>query len=67
MIDKKIKRFFLVSIICGVIVCAAIFTYVTLYMSKSTEKSIETISEIYMSEVNLQIQQKFDSITNWNR
>lgn len=64
MIDKKIKRFFLVSIICGVIVCAAIFTYVTLYMSKSTEKSIETISEIYMSEVNLQIQQKFDSITN---
>lgn len=64
MIDKKIKKFFLVSIICGVIVCLGVFTWVTFYMSRSTEKSIEAISEIYMAEVNLQIQQKFDSITN---
>ena len=64
MIDKKIKIFFRNSIICGLIVCAAVFTWVTLYMSRSTERSIEDISEIYMAEVNLQIQQKFDSITN---
>lgn len=64
MIDKKIKIFFRNSIICGLIVCFVVFTWTTYYMSKSTERSIEDISEIYMAEVNLQIQQKFDSITN---
>lgn len=63
-IDKQIKNFFKVSIVCGLIVCSVVFTWVTYYMATSTERTIEDISEIYMSEVNLQIEQKFDSITN---
>lgn len=60
--DKQIKRFFTLSIICGLAVCTIVVSLVTIYMERSTQKSIENISEIYMEEVNSQIQQKFKSI-----
>lgn len=64
MLDKKIKRFFEVSIVTVFIVCLSVFTGVILYMQKQTENSIEDISGIYMEEVSFQIQQKFASITD---
>ncbi len=62
IMDKKIKRFFAMSIVIGLVVCVIVVSFVTVYMGKSTEGSIEDISEIYMTEVNSQIQQKFKSI-----
>ena len=64
MLDKKIKRFFAVSIASVLIVCAVVFTWAILYMQKQTENSVEDISGIYMEEVSFQIQQKFASITD---
>ena len=61
--DRKIKKFFVISIISVLIVCSAVFSWTILYMQKQTENSIEDISEIYMEEVSFQIQQKFASIT----
>lgn len=61
--DRKIKKFFVVSIISVLIVCSVVFSWTIFYMQKQTENSIEDISEIYMEEVSFQIQQKFASIT----
>lgn len=55
MLDKKIKRFFAVSIASVLIVCAVVFTWAILYMQKQTENSVEDISGIYMEEVSFQI------------
>lgn len=60
--DKKIKRFLWSSFIGISIVCVAVFVWLTMYMSGKTEKTIVDVSEIYLSEMNLQIQQKFRSI-----
>ncbi len=64
MLDKKIKRFFVASIISVLVVCLAVFAGIIWYMQNQTEISVVDISEIYMSEVSRQIQQKFDSITS---
>lgn len=63
VLTKKIKTFFAISIISVLIVCTSVFSTVILFMQKQTETSVEDISQIYMEEVGLQIQQKFTSIT----
>lgn len=63
MLDRKIKRFFTMSVVSVLIVCSVVFSWTIFYMQRQTENSIEDISEIYMEEVSFQIQQKFASIT----
>lgn len=60
--DKKINRFFLCSFVSVVIVFVAVFAGLTVFMSHKTTESIIEVSDIYMSEMNAQIQQKFRSI-----
>lgn len=60
--EKKIKKFILMSCIGVVSVCIIVFVSLTLFMSKKTKDSVTDIGEIYMSEVNNQLEQKFDSI-----
>ncbi len=62
--DKKIIRFLCLSFFSVMIICIVVFFTLSVFMSNNTEKSIEKISQIYMSEVSEQIQQKFDSIIN---
>ncbi len=62
--DKKVIKLFRRSIIGVFIICIAVFGYMTLIMSYNTEESIEEISNVYMSEMNQQIQQKFQTITS---
>ena len=64
MLDKKVKRFFIFSVISVLIVCGVVFVSVTLFMSGQTEASVEEINNFYMSEMSRQIQQKFDSVTS---
>ncbi len=62
MLNKRIKNFFLGSIISAVAICIVVFGWAIAYMRTQTEHSVKEISEIYMAEVSRQIQQKFDSI-----
>ena len=59
---KNIKVFLRNSFICVISVCIVVFIYLLFIMAKSTESTIDEISEIYMSEMNVQIRQKFSSI-----
>lgn len=62
--SKELKRYFAYSVICAVIVCMIVFVGLGIFMSGQTQKSISDISSIYMSEMNEQLQQKFNSITD---
>lgn len=59
---KKIKKFLKQSFIAMIVICIVVFAWMTLYMSEKTEESIVDVSNIYLSEMNLQLQQKFSSI-----
>ena len=63
MLDRKIKKFFTVSIISVLLMCTVVFGWAIVYMQEQTETSVQDISQIYMSEVSRQIQQKFEVIT----
>ncbi|MFG6329616.1 MAG: response regulator [Lachnospiraceae bacterium] len=62
--DKKIIRFLRLSFIIMVIVCISIFAVLVGFMSQRTRESVNKICDIYMSEINGQIQQKFHVITD---
>ena len=62
--DKKIIRFLRLSFIIMVIVCISIFAVLAGFMSQRTRESVNKICDIYMSEINGQIQQKFHVITD---
>lgn len=62
--DKKIIHFLRLSFAVMVIVCISIFAVLAVFMSQRTRDSVNEISDIYMSEINGQIQQKFHAITD---
>lgn len=62
--DKKIIRFLRLSFIAMVAVCIMIFGILSMFMSRRIRDSVNQISDIYMSEINSQIQQKFHVITD---
>ncbi|MDE7432827.1 MAG: response regulator, partial [Lachnospiraceae bacterium] len=62
--DKKIKKFLWCSFIGVIIISAVIFTWLMIFMQKKTDASIAEVGEIYLSEMNKQLQQKFQSITD---
>lgn len=62
--DKKIIRFLRLSFAVMVIVCIMVFAVLALFMSEKTRDSVNKISDIYMSEINGQIQQKFHVISD---
>ena len=62
--EKRIKNFLRGSFVLVIVVCTIVFLGLTHVMTQKTEQSISEISEIYMSEMNLQLRQKFYSIIN---
>lgn len=60
--DKKVINFFAHSVMSVIIVCIAVFVWLTIFMARKTEESIQEVSNTYMAEVNQQIQQKFRAI-----
>lgn len=62
--DKKIKKLLGWSFSGVIIVCIIVFVWLILFMTKKTKESVTEVSEIYMSEMNKQVQQKFQSIIN---
>lgn len=62
--DKKIKKLLGWSFSGVIIVCIIVFVWLILFMTKKTKESVTEVSEIYMSEINKQVEQKFQSIIN---
>ncbi len=60
--DKKMIKFFFMSFLTVMLTCVIVFTGLSIFMSRQTDKSVKDISDVYMSEVSVQFQQKFDSI-----
>lgn len=61
-LNAKIKKFLRLSFIGMIVICVMVFAWLTVFMSNKTEESIIDVSEIYMSEMNKQLGQKFSSI-----
>lgn len=61
---KNTKRFLLSSVVCLVVLCIVIFAYVSDYLKKNSDDTINSLGTLYMSEMSLQLQQKFDAIVN---
>lgn len=60
--DKKTIRFFRRSVVSIFLICIGVFIWLTIFMSRKTEHAIKSSTDIYMSEMNKQIQQKFTAI-----
>jgi len=60
--NKKTMRFLKVSFFGLIAICILVFVGLIEFMTSKTEDTITEISNIYMSEINNQIQQKFSSI-----
>ena len=60
--DKRAVKFIKGSFFCAIAVCVAVLVWMTVFMAGKTRESIVEVSDIYMSEMNEQIQQKFWSI-----
>jgi len=60
--DKKIKKLLGWSFSGVILVCIIVFVWLVLFMTQKTKEAVTEASEIYMSEMNNQVQQKFQSI-----
>ncbi len=60
--DKNVTKLIRRGFLSIMIICVVVFVLLTTFMSKKTEESIVEVSDIYMSEMNMQIQQKFSAI-----
>lgn len=62
MMYRKTKFFLWSSFLGLIVLCIIMFTLVWTVMSKESDKAITEIGTIYMSEMNRQIQQKFEAV-----
>lgn len=60
--EKRIKNFLRGSFISLIIICIVVFVWLTFFMSERTGETVLEVSESYMSEMNIQLRQKFTSI-----
>ncbi len=65
--ERKINRFLIISVICTIVICSTVFFFTTLYMKAKTTESIQDIGDMYMSEMNSQIQHKFSIVIDLRR
>lgn len=62
--DKKTKRFFMRSVVSIFFICIGVFCFLTYYMGEKTGQAIKNTTSIYMSEMSLQVQEKFTAVIN---
>ena len=59
---KKTKKF-LISSVCGLVVlCIVIFLWLGSAMSQKSYDAINEVGQLYMSEMSVQLQQKFNAV-----
>jgi len=59
---QKIRQFLWISLVCILILCIGVFTWITLYMIDENDKTISEVGEIYMSEMGQQISLHFSTL-----
>ncbi len=59
---EKTTKFFKRSFLCVIIVCIIIFVWLKNFMAVKTKEMVTNITDVYMSEMSKQIQQKFQAI-----
>ncbi|MCD8130181.1 MAG: response regulator [Lachnospiraceae bacterium] len=60
--EKRTRRLLMWSFGAVLIICVVVFVALATYMTGKTRESITSIRQIYVSEINEQIQQKFQTI-----
>ncbi len=60
--NKKTMKFLKISFVGVIVVCILVFVSLIEFMGAKTDDTITEVSNIYMSEINSQIQQKFSAI-----
>ena len=61
---RNTKKFLITSFCFLIALCIVIFSTVTVFMRTKSGDAISDIGEIYMSEMNRQLQEKFTSVIN---
>ena len=61
---QKNTRFLWISLISILALCVGVFVWITSYMVRESDKAINRVGEIYMQEMNHQLQLHFSSIIN---
>lgn len=61
---KKVTKFLKLSFVILVVVCILVFSFLMRFMSYETKNTVSDVSNFYMSEVNVQLQQKFSTVVN---
>jgi len=61
---QKNTRFLWISLISILALCVGVFVWITSYMVREIDKAINRVGEIYMQEMNHQLQLHFSSIIN---
>lgn len=61
---KNTKRFLFSSVVCLVALCIVVFAFVSIYLKRNSNETINSLGTLYMSEMSTQLQQKFDAIVN---
>ena len=64
MFEKKTKRFLIVSFSCLILLCIGALAWLLSTMGQKSGSTISEVGEIYMSEVNRQLQQKFTAVAD---
>ncbi len=61
---KRTRKFLAASLGAILVLCTAVFLWITSYLRETSNDAIRDIGMIYMSEMSTQLQQKFDTIIN---
>lgn len=60
--NKKIIRFLKISLITVLILCVGVFTFLTWFMIRESDKTITSVANTYMEGVNTQLQRHFETL-----
>lgn len=64
VMEKKRRQLIIWSFAWVIILCVIVFAWLSTFMTGKTRESVTDIGVIYISEINEQIQQKFQTIVN---
>lgn len=61
---NKVTHFLMVSLVCLLSVCVAVFTFLMVFMNRKSAETIDEVGAIYMSGMNEQKADHFETIIN---
>ncbi len=61
-LTKRTVRFLWISLAAVLLLCVGVFAFITTYMVRESDRAIGEIGEIYMEEMNRQMEMHFSSI-----